>query len=27
VAHLDTDDANAAGIVCDVQAELIRLSF
>lgn len=24
VAHLDTDDANAAGIVCDAQAELIR---
>lgn len=24
VVHLDTDDANAAGIVCDVQAELIK---
>lgn len=24
VAHLDTDDANAAGIVCDIQAELIK---
>ena len=24
VAHLDTDDANAAGIICDVQAELIK---
>jgi putative phosphotransacetylase len=24
VVHLDTDDANAAGIVCDVRAELIK---
>ena len=24
VVHLDTDDANAAGIVCDVSAELIK---
>jgi putative phosphotransacetylase len=24
VVHLDTDDANAAGIVCDVHAELIK---
>lgn len=24
VAHLDTDDANAAGIACDVQGELIK---
>ena len=24
VVHLDTDDANAAGIVCEVHAELIK---